>query len=162
MPILTRKIVSTLTDGFLCLEKDARGDGQRHITRLIAEMRTDPSMFHAIYCCWVDERLVGIGAVTDEPASQVPVWRMRRLYVHRNFRRKGYALAIVIALLREAVGRVQKLTVNAGSIEASFFWTSIGFSAAQNQAWSHQAVVNDLTKLYKLTAAVDVYNSRPS
>jgi GNAT superfamily N-acetyltransferase len=83
--------------------------------------------------------LAGIGAITDEPTSTGrPAWRMRRLYVHRNFRRRGMADAIAGALLQAAGQKVDFVTVHAGSDEAARFWEAVGFDRVEGQSWSHE------------------------
>jgi hypothetical protein len=54
-------------------------------------------------------------------------WRMRRLYVHRKFRRQKVARTIAIALLQEVEEKVRMVTVHAGNDEGSQFWEAIGF-----------------------------------
>jgi len=63
---------------------------------------------------------------------------MRRLYVHRDFRRLGVARTIVMALLQEAIGNVSTVTVHAGNDGASQFWEAIGFRSVAGKAWSHE------------------------
>jgi predicted acetyltransferase len=93
----------------------AKTDGYGHLTRLAAEFAQSPAVFQAIFACHLDGRLAGIGAITDEPAStSQPTWRMRRLYVHRKFRRRKVARAIAKALLQEAAANVSVVTVHAG------------------------------------------------
>jgi GNAT superfamily N-acetyltransferase len=135
-------IAATLPVDFSELEADATLDGHRHLTRLAAEFTSDRAMFHAIYACRVDGQLAGIGAITDEPAMTVhPAWRMRRLYVHRRFRRRAIARTITSALILEAEDKVSFLTVHAGNDGAAKFWEAMGFRPVRHQAWSHEARV---------------------
>jgi GNAT superfamily N-acetyltransferase len=88
---------------------------------------------------YVDSELAGIGAITDEPAPSLqPAWRMRRLYVHRSFRRHRVAGTIVAALLKAAAQKVNLVTVHAGTDEAARFWEAVGFGRVAHQSWSHQ------------------------
>jgi len=142
MPILLERTADTLPAGFSELEADAKEDGHRHMTRLAAEFTHNRAMLHAIFACHLEDRLVGIGAITDEPArTSRPQWRMRRLYVHRNFRRRKIAHTIANALLQEAAGKVSTVTVHAGNDDAARFWEAIGFSRVEGQPWSHEAGV---------------------
>jgi predicted acetyltransferase len=96
-------------------------------------------MFHAIFAGHLSGRLAGIGAITDEPVlASRSVWRMRRLYVHRKFRRRAVGRTLAIALLQEAVGRVSTVTVHAGNDDAAQFWEAIGFRRVVGLAWSHE------------------------
>ncbi|WP_247289224.1 GNAT family N-acetyltransferase [Bradyrhizobium sp. 37] len=97
-----------------------------------------------MYTCRVNGRLAGVGAITDAPAMAAPpMWRMRRLYVHRQFRRREIARTIAGALLLEAVGKVSTVTVHAGNDGAAKFWEAIGFRPVEDRAWSHEARVPD-------------------
>lgn len=125
MPILLERIAHSLPVGFCELEENAKADGHQHITRLLAEFTHNRAMFHAVFACHLDEGLRGIGAITDEPArASLPMWRMRRVYVHQNYRRRR----IANALLQEAAGKVSKVTVHAGDADATRFWEATGFS----------------------------------
>jgi predicted acetyltransferase len=115
-PTLERS-TENLPAGFAELEADARADGHLHMTRLAAEFAEMPGMFHAVFACRLDGRLAGVGAITDQPApTSQPAWRMRRLYVHRKFRRRNVARSVVTAR----------------------FWEAIGFAPVIGFAWSHQ------------------------
>ncbi|MDA9412718.1 GNAT family acetyltransferase [Bradyrhizobium sp. CCBAU 45384] len=135
-----------LPTGFADLEADAIADGHRHMTRLATELTEIPAVFHAIYACYLDGRLAGIGTMTDEPAlAGQPTWRMRRFYVHRAFRRRNVAKAIATALLQNASGSVSTVTVHAGNQTAARFWEAIGFRRVAGLAWSHERTMPDAT-----------------
>jgi predicted acetyltransferase len=139
MNISLERIGDTLPVGFAELEADAKADGYGHMTRLAGEFTQSPAMFHAIVACELDGVLAGIGAITNEPAlTSQPTWRMRRLYVHRKFRRRKIAGGIAKALLREATGKVSTVTVHAGNDGAAQFWEAIGFRPVICRAWSHE------------------------
>jgi GNAT superfamily N-acetyltransferase len=139
MTVTLERVSNRLPYSFEDLKADARADGHRHLVRLAAEFEQSPTMFHAIFAGYVDGRLAGIGAMTDEPALTLgSAWRLRRLYVHRNFRRFGVARAIVMALLQEAIGNVSTVTVHAGNDGASQFWEAIEFRSVAGKAWSHE------------------------
>lgn len=140
--ISLERTVDTLPAGFPELEADARADGHAHMTRFSAEFTRDRAMFHALFTCHLDSRLAGIGAITDEPSStSSPMWRMRRLYVHRHYRRRRIAQAIANALLREAAGTVSTVTVHAGNDGAARFWEAVGFCRIDGRTWSHETGV---------------------
>ena len=140
--ISLERTADKLPIGFADLEADAIADGHRHMTRLATEFAENPAIFHAIYACYLDSRLAGIGAMTDEPAlTGQPMWRMRRFYVHREFRRRNIAQTIAIALLQDAAGRVSIVTVHAGNQTATRFWEAIGFRRVAGQAWSHEKTI---------------------
>ncbi|MGY4305073.1 GNAT superfamily N-acetyltransferase [Bradyrhizobium sp. USDA 4369] len=139
MTIALEPVDDQLPIDFHKLELDARADGHANMTRLSAEFAGTPSMFHRVIAAHVDTVLAGIGAITDEPVSAgQPAWRMRRLYVHRDFRRAGVARTIAADLLRAAAGKVEIVTVHAGSDDAARFWEEMGFDPVAGQGWSHQ------------------------
>src|SRR5262245_24879333 len=136
------RCIARLPDGFDGLRADAEADGHRHLRRLAAEFATTRSMFHAVLAAFSDGGLAGIGAMTDEPQpTPEPAWRMRRLYVHRGFRRRGIARAIASALLEDAASKVRIVTVHAGNDGAARFWEAIGFQQAACKAWTHQTIL---------------------
>ena len=124
--------------GFDALKADAEIDGHLHIGRLAMEIENTPTMFHAIFAAYVDDRLVGIGAITSEPCpTPEPALRMRRFYVGREFRRRGVARMLASALLMETSGKVRFVTVHAGSEQAALFWQKIGFRPDPGNQWTH-------------------------
>lgn len=138
MTVCLRRIAS-LPNGFDELRADAEANGYRQLRRLAAELETGQAMFHAVVAVFIDRGLVGVGAITDEPQpASEPAWRLRRLYVHRRFRRRGIARSMVRALLAEAADKVRLVTVHAGDDDAARFWEAIGFQHAACKAWTHQ------------------------
>jgi GNAT superfamily N-acetyltransferase len=144
MTLSLERITDTLPIGFAVLEADAKADGHDHLSRLAAEFTQSPAIFHAIFACHLVGRLAGIGAITDEPCpTSQPTWRMRRLYVHRKFRRCNVARAIANALLQEAAWNVSIVTVHAGNDDAARFWEAIGFRPVVGRAWSHETTLSE-------------------
>jgi len=144
MTLSLERIIDTLPVGFAELEADAKADGHDHLTRLAAEFAQSPAVFHAIFACHLVGRLAGIGAITEEPCpTSQPTWRMRRLYVHRKFRRCNIARAIANALLQEAAWNVSIVTVHAGNDDAARFWVAIGFGPVAGCAWSHETTLSE-------------------
>jgi predicted acetyltransferase len=143
MILSLERITDSLPVGFAELEADAKADGHDHLSRLRAEFAQSPAIFHAIFACHLDGSLAGIGAITDEPGlTSQPTWRMRRLYVHRKFRRCNVARVIANALLQEAMWNVSTVTVHGGNDGAARFWEAIGFSPVAGCAWSHETKVS--------------------
>jgi GNAT superfamily N-acetyltransferase len=141
MTVCLRRLAS-LPNGFDELRADAEADGHRQLRRLAAELETRQAMFHAVVAAFIDRGLVGVGAITDEPQpASEPAWRLRRLYVHRRFRRRGIARSMVRALLDEAARKVRIVTVHAGDDDAARFWEAIGFQQAACKAWTHQTTL---------------------
>jgi GNAT superfamily N-acetyltransferase len=143
MIVVLDRVSHRLPASFQELEADARADGHANLTRLSSEFAENPAMFHHMLSAYVDSELAGIGAITDEPAPSLqPAWRMRRLYVHRSFRRHRVAGTIVAALLKAAARKVSLVTVHAGSDEAARFWEAVGFDRVADRIWSHQRTLD--------------------
>jgi len=139
MTVVLEHIHGRLPVDFKKLELDARADGHANMTRLPAEFVETPAMFHRLVAAQIGGTLAGIGAITDEPTpAEQPAWRMRRLYVHRDFRRRRVAQAIAGDLLRAAAGKVELVTVHTGSDDAASFWEAMGFDCVAGHGWSHQ------------------------
>ncbi|MET0272404.1 MAG: GNAT family N-acetyltransferase [Phenylobacterium sp.] len=133
------RVLEDLPDGFATLRAEAAAEGHRHMDRLTAEWDDDPRQFTALLAAFVDGELVGVGALTPEPAIEPgAAWRMRRLYVRPSARRRGVASALANALLTEALGLTRLVTVHAGSDEAGRFWESLGFQPVDERPWSHR------------------------
>ena len=141
MTVCLRRI-SKLPNGFDGLRADAEADGHRHMSRFATELEMTPEVFHIVLAAYVDGSLAGIGAITDEPQpTSEPTWRMRRLYVHRGFRKRCVAQTIVSELLREAANEVRIVTVHAGNDSAARFWEAFGFQQVTCKAWTHATIV---------------------
>ena len=141
MTVCLRRI-SKLPNGFDTLCADAEADGHRHMSRLATELELTPQVFRAVLAAYIDNSLAGIGAITDEPQPMAePAWRMRRLYVHRQFRRRGVGGALASELLKEAIGKVGIVTVHAGTANAARFWEAFGFRRVACKAWTHETIV---------------------
>jgi GNAT superfamily N-acetyltransferase len=144
MTVSLARVSHRLPFAFDALMKDAEADGHRHVGRLASEIRCCPAMFHAIFAAYIEGNLAGLGAITDElEPTTTPAWRMRRLYVHRQYRRRGAARAIALALMQEAAGKVRMVTVNAGNDHAARFWEQMGFYQVEGKKWTHET--KDLT-----------------
>jgi len=146
MTVTLVRTIDRLPTEFAALEADAKADGHAHLTRLSREFAQNPAVFHAIFAAYIDGELAGIGALADEPTmTSHPTWRMRRLYVHRKFRRRKVAHAITTALLQEAARKVRAVTVHAGSDEAARFWEALGFRRVTGCSWSHERAIPSAT-----------------
>ena len=135
------RIADGLPDGFEALRAEADAEGHRHMSRLAAEMAETPEMFVALLAAFDDGELLGIGGMTAEPSDPSAI-RMRRLYVAKGARGRGVARAIANALLNEALGQAQRITVHAGNPVAERFWEAMGFAPVAERPWSHQFVAH--------------------
>ncbi len=133
------RIEDDLPEGFAALRAEAASEGYRHMDRLAAEHAAGRSSFVALFGALLGGELVGIGALTPEPATtEVPALRLRRLYVRPQARRQGVARALASALTQEGLDQVALLTVHAGDPRAAAFWATQGFAAVEDRHWSHE------------------------
>ena len=122
-------------EGFDALVAEAEAEGHRHLTRLKVEL-SEAAPFTAILAAFHDGDLVGVGALTPEPADPARQ-RMRRFYVAPRARRLGVARALANALLQEALQHTRHVTVHAGEPQAAWFWEAMGYAPVDAQPWSH-------------------------
>ncbi|MBS0361306.1 MAG: GNAT family N-acetyltransferase [Proteobacteria bacterium] len=133
------RIEEALPDDFPALADEARTEGFGHMDRLSEEFAARREMFTALIAAYCDGRLLGVGGLTPEPeAHPGEAWRMRRLYVRPEARRRGVGGAIVNALLAEGLNLTRLITVHAGARDSARFWEALGWTPVQARAWSHQ------------------------
>jgi len=131
------RTTADLPDGFDALRTEADAEGHRYMSRLATEWIEAPELFIALLAARQDGTLLGIGGMTSEPTEPTAI-RMRRLYVVRAGRGQGVARSIVNALLNEALGQTDLVTVYAGNPGAERFWEALGFVSVRDRPWSHQ------------------------
>ena len=109
------------------------------LDRLAAEWEARETRFdrpgEALFSAHFDDRLVGIGGMTLDPA--VPgALRMRRFYVAKEFRRRGVARQLALSLLDRKEAGGCPIVVNAGA-GSEAFWESLGFTPDRRQGHTH-------------------------
>lgn len=118
----------------------AQQEGFCHVARLVAEwndgFRFDRLGEMLMAGCQGD-MLVAIGGVTIDPAHQDAL-RMRRFYVHPDYRRQGIGRILAKTLLDHALSFHRPLFVHAGTAVAPVFWESLGFSKHEQDGHTHQ------------------------
>ena len=121
------------------IRDEARNEGYRMLDTLAAEWSAGIMRFNrsgeALFAAYADNRLVGVGGITRDPA--VPgALRMRRFYVAKDFRRRGIARQLALSLLdpKRAAGR--PIVVNAGT-GSETFWESLGFTPDRQHGHTH-------------------------
>jgi GNAT superfamily N-acetyltransferase len=133
------RIVAELPAGFDALRAEARGDGYRHLDRLVEEWNANKARFdqdgEALLAAWVYADLAGIGGLTMDPVLPTAL-RMRRFYVAKSSRRTGIGRAIAMSLLAQQPASDRPVTVNAaGGSEP--FWESLGFGRDPRDGHTH-------------------------
>ena len=132
-------VIDRLPKAFHAMRDEARNEGYRMLDTLAAEWSAGIMRFNrlgeALFAAYADNRLVGVGGITRDPA--VPgALRMRRFYVAKDFRRRGIARQLALSLLdpKRAAGR--PIVVNAGT-GSETFWESLGFTPDRQHGHTH-------------------------
>ena len=127
------EIAHRLPAGLDALASEARGEGWRHIDRLISEWACGAECFdrpgEVLLAAFIADELAAVGGLTVEPRLN-RAFRMRRLYVRPSLRRQGIGRLLAQALIEHAAGSAEALTVNAGDAAAVRFWEKLGFAIA--------------------------------
>jgi GNAT superfamily N-acetyltransferase len=133
-----RKIGEDLPDGFDGLLSDSIRDGHRFLQWLHVEWHSGANRFSGpgerLIAVFENDRLIAIGGINVDPyASDKSTGRIRHLYVHTSWRRRGVASAILNDLERKASGHFKTLTLRTDNPAASLFYQASGFRVTQNR-----------------------------
>lgn len=122
----------------------AEAEGHTMLRRLLDEWRSGANRFDGPgESLWglsdAQGRWVAIGGLNLEPPPGCPgAARMRRFYVHPDWRGIGCARRLMAAVLTAAQGRFERLHVNTLSAGGAAFWSSLGFApVAGGHAYTH-------------------------
>lgn len=106
----------------------ARDEGFNFLDRLIREWQDGTNRFEkpgeVIYGAFVDDVLVGTGGLTFQREG---VGRVRRVYVHPDFRRQGIAKSLMDAILAYARERYPVVVLYTETTEAKQMYEGMGF-----------------------------------
>jgi GNAT superfamily N-acetyltransferase len=122
------------------LREEARRDGYRFVERLFAEWESGTNRFDGDGEClvgaFVDGTLVGIGGLNRDPfAGDAGTGRLRHLFVHEAWRRRGIGRALVEHLVAAARGRFDRLRLR--SRDARAFYVRQGFRGTAEADATH-------------------------
>ncbi|MCH7343503.1 GNAT family N-acetyltransferase [Pelomonas sp. CA6] len=118
----------------------AEAEGRRMVRRLLDEWRSAANRYDRpgeSLWAWMDAQgqVVAVGGLNQEPApGRRGTARMRRFYVHPQWRGRGLARRLVGAVLASAQGHFDRLHVNCESAESATFWSRCGFAAVEGDA----------------------------
>lgn len=124
----------------LCAE--ARTEGYNFLDRLADEWECGTNRFEApgeILCgCAENGRLVAVGGLNRDPfASRADTGRIRRVYVHPNWRGKGIGAALVTALVQEGRKSFSRVRLRAENPAAARLYERLGFAPEDNANATH-------------------------
>jgi GNAT superfamily N-acetyltransferase len=114
------------------LAADSEQAGWRFLRRLSDDWAAGTNRFHqpgeALFAARVDGVLAGVGGLNVDPYAANPrVGRVRRLYVHTAYRRRGIGRRLVEAVIKRATGVFDSLRLRTENPEAARFYEALGF-----------------------------------
>lgn len=122
--------IRQLSDGenVAALAEVARAEGFEFLDRLLREWRDGVNRFdgegEALFGAFREGRLVGTGGLTRQRAD---LGRVRRVYVHPEWRRSGVATAILADVLALARSRYPAVVLYTETPEAARLYERMGF-----------------------------------
>lgn len=129
--------VSELPAGIKALAKTAEREGFAHVARLVDDFAAGENRFtqpgEALFVYYAGTQLVGVGGVNQDPYDRRPyAGRIRRVYVHPDYRRQRVASALMAALEQHAREYFESLNLFTTSPEADRFYRQLGYSRQYN------------------------------
>lgn len=118
----------------------SEAEGWHMISRLLDEWRSGANRYEQpgeSLWAWIDAhgQVIAVGGLNVEPPPGRPgTGRMRRFYVHPDWRSHGLARRLVNAVLTSAQGHFTRLHVNCEGADSASFWTRCGFTSVGNVA----------------------------
>ncbi|WP_081610727.1 GNAT family N-acetyltransferase [Cupriavidus neocaledonicus] len=132
------------------LEREASAQGFNFVGRLIDEWRGGSNRFNKpgerLLEVTDKGNLVGIGGLNVDPYIMDGITgRLRRLYVAKDFRRRGIGEALVLELLRNASLHFRQVRLSTDTEAAAVFYSRLGFRAVEDETATHceSAVTSD-------------------
>lgn len=115
------------------LSDPASREGLRLVARLIEDFQSGSNTFdrpgEALFEVRASSRLIAIGGLNLDPyASGRSTGRVRRTYVHPEFRMRGVGKALLEAIESHARERFDLLRLRTDSDAASRFYVRVGFT----------------------------------
>ena len=122
-----------LPTGFSKLVELSLGEGFNFVEKMQSEWISGKNRFNykgeICYALFSDNILVAVCGLNIDPyINEANVGRIRHLYVHPDFRRKGFGETLVKKILDEGKIRFKVIRLRTNSSNASNFYCSIGFS----------------------------------
>lgn len=122
----------------------SKAEGQQMLGRLLDDWRSGANRFDRPgESLWglqnARGQWVAVGGLNLEPApGRRGTARMRRFYVHPDYRGLGCARRLFAAVLAAAQGQFERLHVNTQSPGSAAFWARCGFApVAESPAYTH-------------------------
>ncbi len=85
------------------------------------------------YSCRYGELLIGLGGISKDPyVGRGQQGRIRRFYVHPNYRRKGVGRLLMETILASHRNYFQRINLYTDNGSAAIFYQSMGFDRVQS------------------------------
>jgi GNAT superfamily N-acetyltransferase len=126
-------------DQLAALVAESEREGWRFLRRLADEWTTGSNRFRqhgeALFAAHAAGALVGVCGLNVDPYAGNPrVGRVRRLYVHTLYRRRGIGRQLVEAVIQSATGVFDSLRLRTENPEAARFYEALGFRPCAGMA----------------------------
>lgn len=113
------------------------GEGFNFLNRLREDWLNGVNRFdkenERLYLLKIEEEIVGVGGINHCPyVENKRVGRIRRVYIHPDYRRKGFGKKLMSVLIDEFKSVYEKIVLRTDNKESSKFYESIGFVRIKN------------------------------
>ena len=123
------------------LREEADREGVNNMRLLVEQWTSGALRFskpgEALFAAYEGDALVGVGGVTCE--TDLDAMRMRRLYVRRDWRKRGAGRSLAQAMIAKGFESADLLTCNARATAAAApFWETLGFVPVAAAGHTHE------------------------
>jgi GNAT superfamily N-acetyltransferase len=133
--------IAHLPSQILALEKEAVAEGFRFLTRLISDWHSGANCFdepgECLMAVYLNQQLVGIGALSVDPYTETDTGRLRRVYVAPTARGQHVGERLVNALLAHAALHFQRVRLYTDTSDGSAFYLRCGFVRIEDVHATH-------------------------
>jgi GNAT superfamily N-acetyltransferase len=124
------------------LQAEARAEGYDFIDTLVRDWASGANRFdrsgETVLGCFDEDMLVAVGGLNIDPFAGDPkTGRIRRIYVRREWRRKGIGRDLVTALIEEARRSFRFVRLRAENPDAARVYERLGFVPLANPDATH-------------------------
>jgi ribosomal protein S18 acetylase RimI-like enzyme len=139
LAVAVDQVRDLLPDALALLVADSECEGWRFVRRLADEWTSGRNRFdrpgEALFVARVSGSIVGVCGLNADPfAADRTTGRVRRLYVLREYRGRGFGEQLVRAVVAAASGRFRRLRVRTESWEADRLYQRLGFQPTAGEA----------------------------
>lgn len=131
------------------LKHESMQEGYAFIERTIDDWNSGDNKFAApgegLWGLVSGTELIGIAGLNRDPYTSMPnIGRVRHLYIRSQYRRNGYATALMLKIMNEARQHFNQLRLFTDNIDAAVFYEKLGFLQVDDFKVSHIMNCNTL------------------